>query len=64
MGGGTVAQSIMEQEMPVSAPAKWPRAANLRYPVAATPISSDPVKGWSAERESEEAILAKTARTT
>jgi hypothetical protein len=56
IGGGTVAQSFTEQERPVSAPARWPQAADLRCPVAAKPISSDPAKWWNAERESEEAI--------
>jgi hypothetical protein len=34
----------------------WPRVAAPRWPVTATPISSDPAKRWSAERKSAGAI--------
>lgn len=60
MEGGTVVQLITEQERSVSAPAIWPQVASLRCPVAAKPISGGPVKWWSAERKSEEGVVAVT----
>jgi hypothetical protein len=59
MGIGTITQSIVEQERSVSAPASdGSRVAVLECPAAAKPISGGPVKWWSVERRSEEAVVA------
>ena len=64
MEGGMVGKPATEQERSVSAPALRPRGAILGCPVVAKPINSDPVKGWSAERKSEEVVVVMTTGTT
>ncbi len=53
-GRGTLAQPSWEQEIPVSAPAVRPVGCQFAGGLgAANPISSEPAKWASAERESE-----------
>ena len=56
-GCGTLVQLSWEQERPVSAPAATPGGRHPRGLGAATPISRDPAKWASAERESERPVV-------
>lgn len=64
-GRGMVGEPAWEQERPVSAPAVRQRRRHRRCGLgAASPISGDPVKRVSAERESEWPVVLSRLGTT